>query len=211
MTWRCTPLRPASISVMPVEAARRTSGAVISGARLPMERAKGETMSESQPQPGPSKIAPKGRPANAAGIMTVFVTLVATLYFGKEVLIPVTLALMLAFILAPLVDLLERLHLGRIASVLLGVVLALGVALAIGGVIGTQVADLTTDLPKYSARDREEGGHDQDLYRRTAVAARGQSRRACSWGSSGKSAAKPAKPVAACARHAFAPVRLVTA
>ena len=108
-------------------------------------------MSESQPQPGPPKIASKGRPADAAGIMTVFVTLVATLYFGKEVLIPVTLALMLAFILAPLVELLERLRLGRVPSVLLGVIVALGVVLAIGGVIGTQVADLATNLPQYAA------------------------------------------------------------
>ncbi len=30
--------------------------------------------------------------------------IVATLYFGKEVLVPVTLALLLAFMLAPLVD-----------------------------------------------------------------------------------------------------------
>ena len=98
------------------------------------------------------KVAP-GTPAasNAAGVMTVFVMLVATLYFGKEVLVPVTLALMLAFILAPLVSLLQRLHLGRVPSVLLGVIAALGVVLALGGVIGTQVAELTTDLPRYAA------------------------------------------------------------
>ena len=100
----------------------------------------------------PSPKVASGAPAmNAAGIMTVFVMLVATLYFGKEVLVPVTLALLLAFILAPLVSLLQRLHFGRIPSVLLGVILALGVVLGIGGVIGTQVAELTTGLPKYAA------------------------------------------------------------
>ena len=76
---------------------------------------------------------------------------VAILYFGREVLVPVTLALLLAFLLAPLVALLRRARLGRIPSVLLGVVLALGVILAIGGVIGTQIAELTTDLPHYAA------------------------------------------------------------
>ena len=48
---------------------------------------------------------------------------------------PVTLALLLAFVLAPMVNLLRRVHLGRVPSVLLGVTLALCVVLAIGGVI----------------------------------------------------------------------------
>ena len=81
--------------------------------------------------------------------MNLFVMVVATLYFGKAVLVPVTLALLLAFMLAPLVDLLRRAHLGRVPSVLLGVILALGVILGVGGVIGTQIAELTSDIPRY--------------------------------------------------------------
>jgi hypothetical protein len=83
--------------------------------------------------------------------MTLFVMIVATLYFGKEVLMPVTLALLLAFVLAPMVNLLRRAHLGRVPSVLLGVTLGLCVVLAIGGVVGSQIAQLTTDIPKYAA------------------------------------------------------------
>jgi predicted PurR-regulated permease PerM len=107
------------------------------------------------PEPLPTTVKPVAKPVSAAGApnasqaMTLFVMIVATLYFGKEVLVPLTLALLLAFILAPLVDLLRRMHLGRVFSVLLGVILALGVVLAIGGVIGTQIAELTTDAPKY--------------------------------------------------------------
>ncbi len=109
-------------------------------------------MPESRPQPAPSPKAVSQAPApEAYKVMTLFVMIVATLYFGKEVLVPVTLALLLAFILAPLVELLRRLHLGRVPSVLLGVVLALSVVLAIGGVIGTQVADLAADIPQYAA------------------------------------------------------------
>jgi len=81
--------------------------------------------------------------------MLLFVLIVATLYFGREVLVPVVLALLLAFFIAPLVDLLRRVRLGQVPSVLLAVVLALGLVLAIGGVIGTQVAELSTDIPKY--------------------------------------------------------------
>ena len=83
--------------------------------------------------------------------MTLFVMIVATLYFGKEVLVPVTLALLLAFVLAPLTSLLRRLRLGKVPSVLLGVILALGLILGIGGVIGSQIAELTSDIPRYAA------------------------------------------------------------
>ncbi len=106
-------------------------------------------MSDTTRQPPAPKVAPAEAP-DAAKMMTLFVMIVATLYFGKDVLVPVTLALLLAFLLGPLVGLLRRAHLGRIPSVLLGVIVALGIILAIGGVIGTQIAQLATDLPKYS-------------------------------------------------------------
>lgn len=88
---------------------------------------------------------------DTAKALTTFVLAVAILYFGKEVLVPVTLALLLAFVLAPLVNLLRRLHLGRVPAALLAATLALGLVLAIGTVIGTQIAQLTTDLPRYAA------------------------------------------------------------
>jgi predicted PurR-regulated permease PerM len=74
---------------------------------------------------------------------------VAALYFGREVLIPVTLAMLLSFVLSPLVELLRRIWLGRILSVVLAVVLALGLILALGSAIGTQVAQLSGNLPEY--------------------------------------------------------------
>ncbi len=103
-------------------------------------------MPEPAPQPKPVTAAPA---PDASRVMLMFVLVVATLYFGKEVLVPVTLALLLAFLLAPLVELLRGLHLGRVPSALLAVVVALGIVVAIGGVIGSQVAELATELPKY--------------------------------------------------------------
>jgi len=90
-------------------------------------------------------------PIDASKALTTFVLAVAILYFGKEVLVPVTLALLLAFVLAPLVNLLRRLRLGRVPASLLAATLALGLIVAIGTVIGTQIAQLTTDLPRYAA------------------------------------------------------------
>lgn len=92
----------------------------------------------------------KTAPPDAVKVMSLFLMFVATLYFGKAVLVPVTLALLLTFILAPLVDLLTRLRLGRVPAVLLGVAVALTIVAALGSIIGTQIAGLTDDLPDYT-------------------------------------------------------------
>ena len=68
------------------------------------------------------------------------VALIAMLYFAHEVLIPITLAILLSFILAPLVDFFRLLRLGRVASPLVAVVFALILLTGFGGVIGSQVA-----------------------------------------------------------------------
>jgi predicted PurR-regulated permease PerM len=51
---------------------------------------------------------------------------VATLYIAQDVLIPITLAVMLSFVLSPLVDVLRRIGLWRAAAVALSVLVALG-------------------------------------------------------------------------------------
>lgn len=68
--------------------------------------------------------------------------LVATLHLGRPFLMPVALALLLAFCLAPLVSRLERMGLGRILAV--GVTtLGIGVAAAgIGFLAGSEISDL---------------------------------------------------------------------
>jgi predicted PurR-regulated permease PerM len=98
----------------------------------------------------PAHVAPAETPG-LRGLLTVAVAVVviAGLYLGRSVLIPFTLAVLLSFLLAPLVNLLRRGHLGRVPSVLLAMVLALAVILALGGLIGTQVAGLADDVPRY--------------------------------------------------------------
>jgi predicted PurR-regulated permease PerM len=110
--------------------------------------------------PPPKPVAPAVA-SDASSAMTLFVMLVATLYFGKEVLVPVTLASLLAFLLAPLVGLFRRARLGRVPSVLLGLIIALGVILGIGSVIWTQLAELSNDLPRYAATIETKAGKAQ--------------------------------------------------
>ena len=100
----------------------------------------------------PAEVAPPGAPG-LSGLLSlaVGVVVVAALSLASEVLIPITLAVLLSFVLAPLVRLLRRLHLPHVPSVPVAVVLGLGVLGALGGLIGLQVAGLATDVPHYAA------------------------------------------------------------
>ncbi len=100
----------------------------------------------------PAQVPPAETPG-LSGLLTlaVGVVVVAGLYLGRTVLIPITLAVLLSFLLAPLVNLLRRAHLPRVPSALLAVILALGVILAVGTLIGTQIADLAAEVPRYAS------------------------------------------------------------
>jgi predicted PurR-regulated permease PerM len=81
-------------------------------------------------------------------------TLLALLYFGREVLIPITLAVILSLLIAPFVHGLRRLGLGQTAAVWLAV-LALMLSLsAIATVIGTQIIRMGSSLPQYESTIR---------------------------------------------------------
>lgn len=83
-------------------------------------------------------------------LLATSVVLIAGLYFGRSVLIPITLAILLSFLLAPLVEALHRIHVPNFLAALLAVVTALGLIVALGGLIGTQVADLAGNVPRYA-------------------------------------------------------------
>ena len=79
-----------------------------------------------------------------------FVALIATfLYVAREVLIPIALAILLSFVLSPVVRLLERCHLPRGLSVVTVVLIAFGVIFALGSLLVSQVNQLAADLPSY--------------------------------------------------------------
>jgi len=92
----------------------------------------------------PTSVAPS-RLITFAGLALV----VASLYLAREVLVPVALAVLLTFLLAPVVSALERWKLPRVAAVVLVMLLALGVVGGVGMVLVTQVVSLGGELPKY--------------------------------------------------------------
>ncbi len=82
--------------------------------------------------------------------LAVGVVVIAGLYFGREVLIPITLAILLSFVLSPVVAFLRRLRIPRAPAVLVSVLFALGVLGGIGTVVGTQAAGLADEAPAYA-------------------------------------------------------------
>ena len=107
---------------------------------------------EAVPAPdGAAQIRPVSAPElkTLAGV-AVGTLVVAALYFGQEVLIPITLAVMLSFVLSPVVNLLQKLRLWRAPAVILTVLAALGVLGLVGTLIGSQAASLTANAPEYA-------------------------------------------------------------
>src|SRR5882757_4863429 len=74
---------------------------------------------------------------------------VAGLYFGRPILLPLALAVLISFALAPLVGLLKRLRLGNVIPVLISVLLAVVIMSSLAAFMGSQLASLAADLPRY--------------------------------------------------------------
>jgi len=114
----------------------------------------------------PDQSASDPAPAAAAGMSLVLpgrglvalnaaAIVVAALYLGRDLLVPLVLAVLLAFVLAPLVTLLQRARIGKVPAVLMAVVLAFSVILGIGTVVGRQAASLAEGFPAYQATIQE--------------------------------------------------------
>jgi predicted PurR-regulated permease PerM len=95
------------------------------------------------------EIRTSGTPPTSLGTLAVAVVIVVSLYFGREVFVPVALAILLSFALGPLVLLLRRWHLGRVPAVIVAVLLAFSIIGGVGTFVGTQLAHLAGDLPEY--------------------------------------------------------------
>ena len=77
-------------------------------------------------------------------------TVLALLYFGRDVLIPITLAIILSLLVTPLIHRLRRIGLGPTVSVGVAVLTLAFAVGAIGLAIGSQVVRLGASMPLYA-------------------------------------------------------------
>src|SRR5947209_4633647 len=103
-------------------------------------------------KPPPPRVAAPVDQAELLGKIAMLVTLalvVTALYIGRAVFIPIAIAILLSFVLAPLVRLLRRWRVPRVPSVGLVVLLAVAILGGLGTIVAQQFADLTKELPNY--------------------------------------------------------------
>ena len=94
-------------------------------------------------------------PQSSSLALLVGVVLISALYFAREVLVPIALAVLLSFVLAPLVRVFRRCYLPRSIAVIFSVLIAFAVILSLGALIVSQVNQLAKDLPQYQSTLRD--------------------------------------------------------
>jgi predicted PurR-regulated permease PerM len=110
-------------------------------------------MSDFLKSPPPRVAAPVDQAQLLDKAVTLFTAalVVAALYVGRAVFIPIAIAILLSFVLAPLVRLLRRWRVPRVPSVSLVVLLAVAILGGLGALVAQQLADLTKELPNYES------------------------------------------------------------
>jgi predicted PurR-regulated permease PerM len=81
--------------------------------------------------------------------------IVSGLYFGRSVLVPLALAVLLSFVLSPLVITLRRFRFPRALAVASVVGAVVGLAVVLGMSMARQVNELAGDLPRYESTLRD--------------------------------------------------------
>ena len=91
------------------------------------------------------------QPSSLAGMLTflILALIVAALYFGREVLVPLALAVLLSFLLAPAVHWLRHFRVGRVAAVAVTVLVAFLAIFAFAAVVTEEISLLGPELPEY--------------------------------------------------------------
>lgn len=86
-----------------------------------------------------------------------FITLlafVAALYLGREFFLPLVLAILVSFLLAPVIRRLESWRVGRVGAVVIATLLAFSVVGGVGYIVAGQFVELANRLPDYKANLR---------------------------------------------------------
>jgi predicted PurR-regulated permease PerM len=86
---------------------------------------------------------------NRTGQAIILFGTLAILYFARGILIPLALAVILAFFLTPAVTLLKRAGVGRVPAVIVTVLLATAVAGFMGWIIANQLVEVARLMPAY--------------------------------------------------------------
>jgi predicted PurR-regulated permease PerM len=106
------------------------------------------------PAPKPWTVSAPVPSASLTSLLFV-VVIVGCVYVGREVLVPMALAILLSFALTPPVEILQRWHVPRSVAVIGVVLFAFAGVFSVGGLMVSQVNQLASDLPRYQSTLQE--------------------------------------------------------
>jgi predicted PurR-regulated permease PerM len=95
-----------------------------------------------------------GQAAGTRIVLLTVVVVIGVLKVAEDVFVPLALALLLTFVLAPLVDLLHRVRVKRTLAVIISLAIALTLIAGLGDLVVNQVSDLARSLPNYQSELR---------------------------------------------------------
>src|SRR5580700_7706315 len=114
-----------------------------------------EAMPETTSAPAVAPPVPPQRRHWAMNVVGI-TGILALCYFGESVLVVMLVSMLLAFILAPIVDLLSYIRLPRGLAAAIAILLLLAALCGIVYFSYNQAATLLQDLPKYTSKVRDE-------------------------------------------------------
>jgi predicted PurR-regulated permease PerM len=94
---------------------------------------------------------PVASPSQRAITIIAAAAVLALLYFGREVLVPIVLAFFLSLLMTPWIHLYRRIGLGHTPSVFIAVLALVVIVAGLTTVIGSQVVHMAKSLPQYEA------------------------------------------------------------
>ena len=92
------------------------------------------------------------------GPLAISAAVVVSLYLARSIFIPLAFALVLTFVLKPVVGRLEKMRLPRVLAVCLTILVSAGTVGGVGWVLAQQLIDVTNQLPQYRENIRNRIG-----------------------------------------------------
>src|SRR5450755_4948549 len=91
--------------------------------------------------------------SNSSRLLTLIasVVMIVGLYFGRQVLIPLSLAVVLAFLFSPVVSFLQKCRFGRVPAVMMVLLLAFVFVGSLGWIVTDQLMEIVDQLHSYKS------------------------------------------------------------
>lgn len=92
---------------------------------------------------------------NLVNGLVIFLSICAILYFGQQILIPIVLAILLSFLLSPLVRMLQKIRIPKTVAIIGVVLIAFTLLFGVAAMVATTLTNLASDLPRYESNLRD--------------------------------------------------------